>query len=816
MLASHQWLKSLLPQLDASPADLAARLTSGGVEVEGFSTFGEATRVCVVARVVSMRPHPARSGLRLVTVDRGQGPEEIVCGAPNVPEPGGLVVLAPLGAHLPAKDLTIARRAIGGIESAGMLCSETELGLGDDGAGILVLPGGTAAPGTPLADAIPEACDTIYSIGLTPNRPDGLGHIGLAREIAALYGLPWSPPDAELPSPPGLDTDTRLDTLVQVSIADGERCPHYGAAAVLGVAVAPSPLGVRYRLAALGVRSISNVVDVTNWVMLEYGHPMHAFDLDLVRRGRIDVRRARAGETMATLDGIERKLDADDLLICDGEGPVALAGVMGGANTEIRGTTTRVLLECAYFDPRGVRRASRRHGLHTESSHRFERGVDHGDTERALRRAASLVQKLSGGRVVADVRVTVAREVPKAQVTVRHARVDQLLGARFEPAESVAVVKRLGFEVVREAPEAMTLSVPTHRPDVTREVDVIDELARVRGLESLPSVLPAIRPRVDVGGREETLRRARAAAVELGLSDALTFAFVSRRALEIVSAPPPAVALRNPMSELQSVMRTSLLPGLCEAVARSVRHGERDVRLFSVGPLFLPAPGAEPPIEERLAFAAIVAGERHPYLSKPEPIDVWEAKGIALGWLERMTGLRSVDVIVERAGDGEGDASMSTKHLHPRGAAVVRVNGAVVGTFGLLHPDVADGFELPPGCSVVAMNLAGVAALGRKVPRYTPIPRFPASLRDIALVVPEQVPAGEVERAVRAAAGALGEDVALFDRFTGGSIPEGHASLAFHVVYRSADKTLTDAEVDAQHAKVVEAVNQQFGASLRA
>jgi phenylalanyl-tRNA synthetase beta chain len=808
MLASYQWLKSLLPQLSASPDELAARLTSAGVELEGRTVFGEASRTCVVARVVSMRPHPSRSGLRLVTVDRGGGtPEEIVCGAPNVPEPGGLVVLAPLGTHLPAKGLTIEKRAIGGIESAGMLCSETELGLGDDGAGILVLPAGSATPGTTLAEAVPASSDIVFSINLTPNRPDCLGHVGLAREIATLFRLDWTMPEARLPDAPGFDGDTRLDSLIRVTIEDGERCPHYGAAAVLGVTVKPSPLWVRYRLASLGVRAISNLVDVTNLVMLEYGHPMHAFDLDLVRKGAIVVRRARAGEIMATLDGVERKLDADDLLICDGEGPVALAGVMGGANTEIRAVTKRVLLECAYFDPRGIRRASRRHALHTESSHRFERGVDHGDTMRALARAAALVEQLGGGKVVGDMRRTTARELERPVVQLRSARLDQLLGVHVDPKESADIVTRLGFDMVAQTSDALMLSVPTHRPDVTRECDVIDEVARVRGLETIPAVLPAIRPRLDVGGREEIVRRARAAAVELGLGDALTFTFVTRRVLEVLSAPEPTVELQNPLSELQAVMRTSLLPGLCESVARAVRHGERDVRLFAVGPIFLPLPEAKPPVEERLAFAAILAGERHPHLAKPEGVDVWEAKGVALGWLERMTRRKTVDMVVVR--------DTSSKHLHPRGAATVSLDGRVVGRFGPIHPDVAEALEVPPGTLVVEMDLAAVAELGQTVPRYQTIARFPASTRDVSLVVADSVPAGDVERAVREAAGKLGEGVTLFDRFVGGAVPAGHASLAFHVVYRAGDRTLTDAEVDAQHAKVVETVHQRFGATLR-
>src|SRR3984885_2519985 len=343
MKASYRWIRALVPALTASPAELAARFTMAGLEVESLSTYGEGALGCVVARVSGKKAHPTKSGLTLVAIDSGAGQTlEIVCGAPNVPDPGGLVVLAPLGATLPGKGLTIERRTIAGVVSLGMLCSEAELGLTDDASGILVLPAGTAEPGTPIATAVPATYDSILEIGLTPNRPDGLGHHGLAREAAALFGLAWTAPD---PDAPGRAVQGKIDAYVKVDLQDAERCPHYGAAVVVDVTVAPSPPWLRYRLASLGVRSISNVVDVTNLVLLEYGHPMHAFDLDLVRGGVLAVRRAKEGEPLVTLDGTTHVLTADDLVIADGEGAVALAGIMGGASSEIRTTTKRVVLE---------------------------------------------------------------------------------------------------------------------------------------------------------------------------------------------------------------------------------------------------------------------------------------------------------------------------------------------------------------------------------------------------------------------------------------------------------------------------------------
>ena len=817
MKASYNWIRELVPGLRAPAEELAARYTSAGVAVDALHRYGEGSEACIVAKVVGARPHPSRSGLRLVTVDAGpsRAAQEVVCGAPNVPEPGGLVVLAPLGTHLPAKGMTIEARPIGGVTSEGMLCSEAELGLTDEADGIIVLPAGAAKPGGRFVDAVPAASDVVFEIDLTPNRADGLGHIGLAREAAALFGIAWSPP---APAKPPRVHASSIDDLARVVIEEPSRCPHFGIGAVLDVTVAPSPDAIRYRLASLGVRPISNLVDVTNFVMLEYGHPLHAFDLDCVHDAKIVVRRARAGERLTTLDGVDRELTDDDLVICDGRGPVGLGGVMGGANSEIGAATRRVLIECAYFDPRGVRRTARRHGLHTEASHRFERGVDHGDTERTIARAVALVSELGRGHAAKGIHRFEAKAIAPKTVTVRHARVSQLLGVDVPRGETTAILTALGFELGKAsggADGAFEARVPTHRPDVSIEVDVIDEVARVRGLDAIPSVLPAMRTRVDPGVREGLSRRVREAAVELGLSEAITYGFVAPRDLERVFAPPAAVVLRNPLTEERSVMRTSLLPGLLQAGARAARHGERSVGLFHVGPVFLPHDAARSASssggglpEERIAFAAIVTGERRAYLSKPEAVDVWDAKAIAEGMLARL-GFPAGDVRL-------AGAAPRAAHLHPRGAAVLSIDGADVAWLGPIHPDVAEAADIDGPCIVVEIDVAALADFAPRPARFRAIPRHPASLRDIALVVSDRVPAGDVERAVRAAAGDLVEDVRLFDRFAGGAIPAGHVSLAFHVVYRAEGRTLTDAEVDAQHAKVVADVGARFGATLRA
>ena len=593
----------------------------------------------------------------------------------------------------------------------------------------------------------------------------------------------------------------------------------------LDAKVGPSPLAVRWRLASLGVRSISNVVDVTNLAMLEFGHPMHAFDLDKVRGKAIVVRRARAGEKLRTLDGIERSLVEDDLVICDGDGPVALAGVMGGGDSEIGPSTRRVLLECAYFEPRGVRRASRRHGLHTESSHRFERGVDWDDTAAVLARAGRLVAELAGATAAGPAEVLVATPLSRRTVALRRDRVRATLGLAIEAAEARGILSRLGFSRREQGDAAAAEShepvddvweVPTFRPDVSREVDLIEEVARVRGFDAIPAELPAIRPSRDAGPRQALARRAREAGVAMGLSEAITYSFVAPRDLAAVGAPAAAVTLRNPMSEEQSVMRTSLLPGMIRAFAHASRHGERNVQMFTVGPVFLPsaatsaatsgeASGAALP-EERLSFVALVAGERPSWLAKARVADVWDAKGLAEELVSRM--LRR-EVTVRAARDESRPAA-----LHPRGAAWIEAGGKRVGSFGPLHPDVADRFEVGEAM-VLEVDLGALDAVAAAPVRFEPLPRFPATTRDLAVVVRDDVPAGDVEHAVRDAAGDLADRVTLFDRFVGGSVTSGHASLALRVVYRSPERTLTDAEVDARHAHVLSEVERRFGATLR-
>ncbi|MFO0611932.1 MAG: phenylalanine--tRNA ligase subunit beta [Polyangiaceae bacterium] len=848
MKASYRWLCELIPGLEAkaSAEAVATAFTNAGLEVEAMHEFGAASRHVLVARVVKVEPHPSKSNLRLVTCE---GRDAVVCGAPNVPDPGGLVVLAPNGTHLPAKGMTLEPKAIGGVVSAGMLCSEAELGLRTSGgeAGILILPQG-AKVGATLAEVVPESHDWILEIGLTPNRPDGLGHVGLARELAALLDLPFEVPAPAKPldgrieggivgavvgaafgpagalvgaaagallSPSTLRTEDR----VKVRIDDLERCPHYGATVVTGVTVAPSPLGLTYRLESLGIRSISNVVDVTNLILLKWGHPIHGFDLSLVRGGEIVVRRARDGEKLVTLDGASHALDGDDLVIADAEGGVALAGVMGGAGSELRDTTTDVLVECAYFAPRGVRRSARRHGMHTESSHRFERGVDPGDIDHVLADTAALLASLAGG-TPASTRPIYGEPLPeKKLIELRKARMDALLGLAIPLAEAKRTLARLGCEIAAESEASLSVRAPTHRPDLGMEEDLIEEVVRVFGMDRVAPHIPAIVPQLH-DRRGVMQGRLRSSAVGVGLSEALTMAFVAQRDLALVRAPAATFVLKNPLSEERDVMRTSLLPGLVESARRARRHGVTDVRLFTMGARFMPRPPAgtadDALADEVPSFAAILAGHRDTQLGKPARLDIYDVKGVALEIVGRATSREASAVLQPEA--------TRAPHLHPRGAAHVVVDGEVVGSFGPLHPVVVRDADLGGEAFVIELDVRALEKVGRAHRRYRAIPTLPAATRDISVVVHEDVTADTVVSAIREAGGELCESALVFDLYRGDQLPRDHRSLAFHVVYRDPKaatdpahaKTLTDAEVDQRHAAVTKSITERFGAVLRA
>jgi phenylalanyl-tRNA synthetase beta chain len=833
MLASHNWLMELT-QLSLAPAEVARRLTAAGLEVEGMRSYGTQLAGVVVAEVRALRPHPARENLRLVSVFDGEREHEVVCGAPNVPAPGGLVAFARLQAVLP-NGVTIAERKLGGVVSRGMICSEAELDLGADADGILIIEAGPGLqPGAALVDALALA-DTIYDISLTPNRPDCLGHIGIARELCAVSAQAFRPPApaiarqlsaasglfaaadclvtlsgaAAQPGDPSQLTAAKALAGVRVDVLAKDRCPRYAAAAVLGVTIAPSPFAQRYRLHTLGLRAISNVVDATNLILLGWGQPIHAFDLERLRGRRIEVRLARSGEQMQTLDGETRSLSDDDLLICDGEGPVALAGVMGGANSEIGPTTRHVLIECAYFDPRSVRRTSKRLGLHTDASHRFERGADPQIEPSVLADAAQLIAALGGGVSVPEAIDAQAQLPSPARVQFRPERAQRLLGSAVDPSHARAIFERLGCRVA-QASQTLDVIAPSFRPDLTREVDLIEEYARVCGYDSLPTELPRVLAGHDSGSSELRLvRKLREAAAALGLAEAVNYAFVAPDDLRRAQVRPDGLALQNPMSEERSVLRTALLPGLLQNLGLAQRHQLRRFAGFELARVFEPRALGELP-DEHYELGVLLWGLRSSWYDERETLDFYDAKGVVESLSQAVLGA-SVRTLRE-------DPQLSAAaYLHPRGAAGVSVGEVPVGVVGELHPAVVENFDLAGRPVYAVLDLRRLSEASGRVAalRVGALPRFPATTRDLAVVVAESLAAGEVSSALLAEAPELLESATLFDIYRGAPVPDGHKSVAFHLVYRDPAATLTDKRVDDVHARVAASAERRFSGALR-
>ncbi|GAB4264232.1 phenylalanine--tRNA ligase subunit beta [Deferrisoma sp.] len=796
------WLKEYV-EFDLGPEALAERLTMAGLEVGAVERRGEGIEGVVVAQILEKGPHPNADRLSLCRVTDGAETYEIVCGATNMAA-GDKVALARVGARLPG-GFKIKKTKIRDQVSYGMMCSERELGLGEDHSGILILPA-DAPVGTDLLEylGLPE---TVIEVEITPNRPDCLSVVGVAREVAALTGGELRIPEPEVP-----EEGPAVEELTSVEIRDPDLCHRYAARVIRGVRVGPSPLWLRRRLEACGVRSINNVVDVTNYVLLELGHPLHAFDRNRLVEGRIVVQRARDGERFTTLDGQERELDADTLVICDAERPVALAGVMGGENSEVEPDTTEILLESAWFLPSNIRRTSRRLGLRTEASYRFERGTDIEGLLRALDRATELIVQLAGGTVARGVYDAYPTRHEPARVRLRYDRVRGLLGTEIRAEEVRTILASLGMAEEGADAESVTVRVPTHRVDLEREVDLIEEVARIHGYERIPTTLPRVPMRPDPApARRRAANRARDLLAGQGYYEAVCLSFGDpadddRLGLPEGDALRHHVVLANPLGRDSSVLRTTLVPGLLRSLARNQRRQARSARLFEVGRTFHPREGEALP-DETPRVAAVAAGARDPlaWWSGDEAVDFFDAKG-ALETLLLGFGLGSLRFV----------PTADLPWLHPGRAARVEAEGRALGWVGEFHPGRLGDWDLEGPVAGFEVDLDAVLDLSREPGAFPGLPRYPAVQRDLAVLVdPARARAQDVVDAVWAAGSALVREVEIFDVYRGERIPEGLVSLALRVTYRADDHTLTDEEVRAEEARVLESLAARTGARLR-
>lgn len=794
------WLKEYV-DINVPVGELAHRITMAGTEVAGVVTIG-GWKDCYVGHVDTIEPHPNADRLTLCTVDIGIERMRVVCGAPNVAEKQH-IAFAKVGAELfnsqSGKMEPLKAARIRGVVSEGMICSERELGLGDDHTGIVVLPE-DAPVGMSLADYLG---DYVLDLDVTPNRPDCLSLLGVAREVAAVTGASVREPDSSYP-----EEGDPIDTLVSVEIADPDLCPRYTASLIAGVKVGPSPQWLQDRLVKAGMRPINNVVDITNYVMLEYNQPMHAFDFNALKGGKIIVRRARPGEVLSSLDGEERSLSSSMLVIADSKDAVALGGIIGGSTTEMTEITTTVLLESASFNPVNNRRTAQALRITTEATMRFEKGLRPELPPISLRRATKLIHEIAGGKVAKGVLdVFPSRDLYSVPtVTLTMTRLEKVLGISLPVDRVERVLTSLGFHWEEGNENALIVTVPYWRSDINAEDDLVEEVARIVGYDEIPTTMlstpiPQYQPRPI-----QTLRdRVKGLLVSYGMQEVITYSLTSiedlRKAGTLETGLEP-LRLANPMSSHQECLRTSLRSSLLSTLAANILHSHGPVSIFESGRIYLPRENDLP--EEREVVAGVLFGpESEPHwLSRERPLEFYDAKGV----VERLMDALGVDAIYQPTQE---------PGLHPAKSARVSAQDNLLGIVGEIHPAVVESFGIERG--PVAMFELDLESLLKVTPpggvRFEPVGRFPSAIRDLSVLVDRQVPAARVQEVVTHQR--LVTNVQLFDVYTGENIPPGKRSLAYHIYFQAPDKTLTAEEVNRAFKSVLSSLEREVGAEMR-
>ncbi|MGA9115442.1 MAG: phenylalanine--tRNA ligase subunit beta [Bacteroidota bacterium] len=797
MRVLDDWLREFVHH-SVPPEELAERLSMLGLEIEGIEHAGERYARCVVGLVETREAHPAADRLSICRVHVGGDVLPIVCGAPNV-EAGQKVAVALPGAVLPGAG-RVEPVSVRGVDSSGMICSEQELGLGEGGEGILVLDPGTRV-GAALAPSL-GLDRTVYEVETTANRPDWLSHIGVAREIRVLTGS-----RLRVPATAPRESGGSVEGDVSVRVEDPEGCPRFAVRLVRGVRIGPSPLWMRARLAAAGLRPRNNVVDVTNYVMLELGHPLHAFDFDLLAGARLAVRKSGPNDRLKTLDGQDREIPAGSVVICDAAGPVSLAGIMGGAGSEIRETTVNVLLESALWNPSCIRRTARALGLSTDASQRFERGADPGAVRRALDRAARLVLATAGGRVLKGVVDVASRKDTPRVIPLRPERVEGLLGTRITSARITRSLSLLDIHSAGRRGRKLMFRVPSFRVDIEREVDLIEEVARVHGYDNIEVRTSA---RVDMDHRfprVEPVMEIRRFLAGRGLQEVLSMSLQPATKARLGSGSPAGV-MNARMGEM-SFLRSALLPGILDAVALNRNAGNADLRLFEIGRVFREADReSSGPVdgyreEERVSIALAGKSGRTRWDAASRQADLYDLKGIVQDLMEfcRLDKCRLI--------------CYSTADTLAADPIAVEINGSYAGYLGKVRGDILKLFGLEGDVFAAELFLAPLVEGGRTA-GFKPLARYPRVRRDIALLVDGTVTAEAAEQAIRAGASELLHSVELFDVYEGKGIPQGKKSMAFSLELLSEERTLTDGEIEQEMGRIVRSLERAVGAALRA
>ena len=778
----HSWLNELAP-LGDDVDKIAATMTDLGLAVEDILHVGATVDGVITARVVRTERHPDAAKVHRVYVETGDGRERHVwCGAFNM-QAGDIVPLATPGTAMP-DGRVIEPKPILGIQSDGMLCSARELGLGDDHAGIVILPSGTPL-GVPYGEALGLAIETVYDLDVTRNLPDCFGYLGVARQVAARLGVSVAVPPATVVATPG--APTRQAT---VELIDGDRCARFTSTVIGNVRVTSSPDWIVRRLTAAGMRSINNVVDVSNYVMLELNQPNHAYDLDTLGGEGFRVRLAGDGEAIVTLDGVERRLTVDDLLICDANDvPIGIGGIMGGLQSEISDATTTIALEIAWFEPIGIAKSATRLGMRSEASFRFDRGVDPHGMPSAIARFVELLRLTCPDLVVHDGMVDARSDrLPTAPIIeVRVHKVNALLGTSLTGAQMTQLIAGIGF--VTTGVQTLSVSVPSWRPDCTAEVDIIEEVARQYGYGNVGKTVPKSAMHGRLSPVQARRRRLREVLLGLGLSEAMPNPFLADDDLVRAGIQGPAVRIINSLVAEESVLRTTLRPGLLKAIAFNESHRRANVGLFELGNAYPPGDGELPAEYEQLAVA--LAGR-----DATAAMDVWREVAAAMGLGARV------------------DQSKPPPGLHPTRSATLSLGRDTIGAVGEVHPDVLDAYGVDERVAVLELDLSVLLAMDEKVAVWKPTSRFPSSDLDLAFVTPDSVIAEKVEKAIKQAAGALLVDLALFDVYRGAGVPDASRSLAYRLRLQALDRTLGDVELTDLRNKVIAGVGK-LGATLR-
>ncbi|MEE4353665.1 MAG: phenylalanine--tRNA ligase subunit beta [Desulfatiglans sp.] len=802
MKVSLNWLRDYV-DIDMSPDDLGHALTMTGLEVEKIERVGGSLDKVIVARISKIEPHPAAEKLSICHMDIGSENVPVVCGAPNVKE-GCLVPLALPGARL--EDGTVIKESrIRGEDSKGMILAEDEMGLTDDHTGIMILPH-DLMPGDSLSKAL-SLPDWVFDLDLTPNRPDCASVVGVAREIAAVTGktLKWA--KIEL-----AESGPSIGKLTSVTIDDPVGCPRYSAGVILEIEIGPSPFWMRYRLYQSGIRSINNIVDVTNYVMLELGQPLHAFDYDRLRENRIVVRRAHEGEVFTTLDGKTHTLNSETLMICDGQRPVALAGIMGGLNSEIFEGTRSVLMESAFFDPMCIRRTSKGLGLSTEASYRFERGDDIGGVTKGLKRSLGLINQLAGGEVASGVVDNYPVPYVPPMIDLRVDKTNRFLGTHLSKEMMAGHLRALEMKVRDKGENILEVEPPSFRVDIAREVDLIEEVARLTGFDNIPVTQPKVRPTERAEQAELGLRnRIKEIMVGLGFTETITFSFVSPASVDILGVADKStlrsfVNIVNPLSIEESVLRTSLIPGIISTIRNNILIDEKELKVFEWGKAFIRKEGRELPLEQSY-LVALMSGPFQPqtWYQKERPVDFYDIKGAAEVLLK---SLWFEDIAFEKISDMPGYDSDLVSHI--------KCGGCPVGQVGRVSSKVLAAYDIENRDTYVLE--IDIEALMKIIPRekkFRQVTRFPAVHRDISLLVDRGVESGKIMDIIKQEGGELLDSVRIFDIYEGDKIDPSEKSLAFRICYRSEKRTLDGGEINDLHEKIIDRIRQESGGRLR-